>query len=149
YLQNSPNHTPATEELFFRRLRPIIMGGMDDWQGVIMLDFGAGQNGNNYNTSVRWANFEYTGFYQAHATFGSFKPWFSREELCQGIHLETIERTPVGDNNFGNPDYLIGFSWDQMLPNRKVIYYFSVGLEDHVQSVTEMQMKSPAYVASG
>jgi hypothetical protein len=151
YLYDSPstgNGSP-TEQLFFRRLRPTIMGGMGDWQGIIMLDFGAGADGTTYNTAVRWANLQYTGFYQAHATFGSFKPWFSRELLTEGPHLDTVERSPVGNTNFGNPDYMIGFSWDQMLPNRKLAYYLSAGLEDHPQSVTQMQMHSPAYVASG
>jgi hypothetical protein len=151
YLYNSPSsgNGPATEQLFFRRIRPVIMGGMGDWQGIIMMDFGAGEPGTTYNTSIRWANLQYTGFEQAHATFGSFKPWFSRELLTDGPHLNTVERSPVGDTNYGNPDYMIGFAWDQMLPNRKLAYYFSVGLEDHLQSVTQMQMRSPAFVASG
>jgi hypothetical protein len=149
YLQNSPNNGPNTEQLFFRRLRPVIMGGMDDWQGIIMLDFGAGEDGTTYSTAIRWANFQYVGFDQAHATFGSFKPWFSRELLTDGPHLEAIERSPVGDTNYGNPDYMIGFAWDQMLENRQVAYYVSVGLEDHLQSVSQMQMRSPAYAASG
>src|SRR5262249_22620230 len=50
---------------------------------------------------------------------------------------------------YGNTDYMIGFAWDQMLENRKVVYYASLGLEDHVQTVTQMQLRSPAYVASG
>jgi hypothetical protein len=148
YLQNSPTGGPNTEQLFFRRLRPTIMGGIGDWQGIIMMDFGAGEDGTTYSPSIRWANFQYTGFYQAHATFGSFKPWFSRELLTMGPHLAFIERTPVGDTNYGNPDFMIGFAWDQMLPNRKAAYYLSVGLEDHVQGVTQMQMRSPAYAAS-
>ncbi len=149
YIHNEPSIGQDTQFLFFRRLRPVIMGGMNDWQGIIMLDFGAGQDGSTYSTSVRWANFQYTGFHQAHATFGSFKPWFSRELLTMGPHLQTIERGPVGNTNYGNPDYMIGFSWDQLLADRKVAYYASIGLEDHTQSVTQMQLRSPAYVASG
>jgi hypothetical protein len=149
YLYNSPSNAQATEQLFFRRLRPTIMGGMNDWQGIIQMDFGAGENGTSYSTTVHWVNFQYTGFYQAHATFGSFKPWFSRELLTLGPHLQTIERSPVGDTDYGNPDYMIGFAWDQMLENRKVVYYVSAGLEDHQQSVTQMQMRSPANAASG
>jgi hypothetical protein len=149
YIHNSVTGSPATEQLFFRRLRPILMGGMNDWQGILMVDFGAGQDGTTYQTAIRWADIEYTGFYQAIARFGSFKPWFSRELLTIGPHLQTVERSPVGDTNYGNPDYMIGAGWDQMLENRKLIYYVSVGLEDHVQDVTKMQMRSPAYVTSG
>ena len=149
YLQNSPSNGPSSEFLFFRRLRPIVMGGFGDWQGILMMDFGAGQNGNNYASSVRWADIAYTGFYQAHARFGSFKPWFSAELLTIGPHLLNVERSPVGNTEFGNPDYLIGFGWDQMLPGRKLAYYASVGLEDHAQGVTQMSMRSPAYAPSG
>jgi hypothetical protein len=125
------------------------MGGMGDWQGILQMDFGAGEDGTKYATTVRWVNFQYIGFDQAHATFGSFKPWFSRELITLGPHLQTVERSPVGDTNYGNPDYMIGFSWDRLLDNRKVAYYASVGLEDHQQEVTQMQMRSPANAASG
>lgn len=149
YLNNAPSAGASSEYLFFRRLRPVVMGGFGDWQGVIMMDFGAGQNGNNYQSSVRWADIEYTGFYQAHARFGSFKPWFSAELLTLGPHLLNVERSNLGNTNYGNPDYLLGVGWDQMLPGRRLAYYASVGLEDHAQGVTQMQMRSPAYAPSG
>ena len=71
------------------------------------------------------------------------------ELLTIGPHLQTVERSFVGDTSMGNPDYMLGIAWDQMLPSRKVAYYASVGLEDHVQGVTGMAMKSPAYAPSG
>lgn len=144
YLNNTPTNGPSTEQVFFRRLRPTIMGGMDDWQAILQMDFGSGVNGTESATTVRWVNFQYTGFEQAHATFGSFKPWFSRELITLGPHLQTIERSPVGNTNYGNPDYMIGVSWDKMLENRKVAYYTSVGLQDHEQGATQMAMRSPA-----
>lgn len=149
YLQNSPSRGQSTEFLFFRRLRPVVMGGFGDWQGVLMMDFGAGQNGDNYASSVRWADLEYTGIYQSHARVGSFKPWFSSELLTIGPHLLGIERSPVGNTEYGNPDYMIGVGWDQMLPGRKFAYYASVGLEDHAQNVNQMSMRSPAYAPTG
>lgn len=149
YLNNAPTNGDDTQYLFFRRLRPTLMGGMNDWQGILQMDFGSGENGTASATTVRWVNFQYTGFFQSHVTFGSFKPWFSRELLTMGPHLQTIERSPVGDTNYGNPDYMLGIAWDQMLPNNKLAYYFSAGLEDHEQSVTQMQMRSPANAASG
>src|SRR5581483_6149146 len=36
YLHNSISGSPDSQFLFFRRLRPILMGGMDDWQGILM-----------------------------------------------------------------------------------------------------------------
>jgi hypothetical protein len=148
YLQNAPTGSPSTEQLFFRRLRPIVMGGMGDWQGILMPDFGAGENGTTWATSIRWADIEYTGFDQAIARFGSFKPWFSRELMTIGPHLQTVERSPVGDTTYGNPDYMLGVGWDQMLEGRQLAYYLSAGLEDHEQGVTQMKMTSPAYAPS-
>lgn len=149
YMNNNPNNGPSSEYLFFRRLRPVIMGGFGDWQAVLMMDYGAGQNGDNYQSSVRWADIEYTGIFQSHVRFGSFKPWFSSELLTLGPHLLNIERSPVGNTNYGNPDYMLGVAWDQMLPSRKLAYYVSAGLEDHTQDVTQMSMRSPAYAPNG
>jgi hypothetical protein len=149
FLNNAPSEGEATQELFFRRLRPTLMGGLSkDWQGILQMDFGAGQNGTTYTTTVRWANFQYLGVHQAHATFGSFKPWYSRELITLGPHLQTIERSPVGDTNYGNPDYMLGVAWDQMLDNGKWAYYASAGMQSHQQEVTQMQMRSPANTSS-
>jgi phosphate-selective porin OprO and OprP len=144
FLQNAPSTGESTEELFFRRLRPLIAGGLGDWQGVVQIDFGAGQNGTNPGTTIKWANVAYTGFDQAHVTFGSFKPWFSREHIASGPHLQTIERSFVGNINYGNPDYMLGVSFDKMTSNNKFAYFGSAGFQSHLPSVTEMQMRSPA-----
>ena len=149
YLNNAPNDGPETEQIFFRRLRPTIMGGNGDWQGILQMDFGSGANGTTSATTVRWANFAYTGIHQAHVTFGSFKPWFSRELITLGPHLQTIERSFVGNTDYGNPDYMLGVSFDKMSDDRKFAYYASAGFQDHEQSVTQMQMRSPANVSPG
>src|SRR5215510_1646298 len=59
YIHNSPSDGPSSQQLFFRRLRPTLMGGMDDWQGILQMDFGAGQDGTASATTVRWVNFQY------------------------------------------------------------------------------------------
>ena len=53
YRNNNPDGGQSTDELFFRRLRPTLEGGLnDDWQGILQLDFGAGQSGEEYEITV-------------------------------------------------------------------------------------------------
>jgi phosphate-selective porin len=138
------------DNLFMRRLRPTFQGAMDEnWQGTLQLDFGQGVVGVTDNTTVRWCNFQYTGIEQTHVTVGSFKTFFSREFLTLGPHVQLIERTAVGDNNFGNPEYLIGIGWDHMLPDRKLAYYVNAGAQDQEQGAGQMTFRSPTNAPSG
>jgi hypothetical protein len=46
YRYNDPDGAMGTDEVFFRRLRPTFEGGLNkDWQGILQLDYGAGQDG--------------------------------------------------------------------------------------------------------
>ncbi len=142
--------TKPSDNLFMRRLRPTFQGAMDDnWQGTLQLDFGQGVVGVTDNTTVRWCNFQYTGIEQTHFTVGSFKTFFSREFLTLGPHVQLIERTAVGDNNFGNPEYLIGIGWDQMLAGRKLAYYVNAGAQNYEQGAGQMTFRSPTNAADG
>jgi hypothetical protein len=144
YRYNDPDDSPSNDELFFRRLRPTFVGAInEDWQGILQLDFGAGQNGTDYRTTIRWVNFQYTGVEKAHVTIGSFKHYFSREFVTLGPHLQTIERTFLGDNTFGNPGYTVGVSWDQLVAGDKLFYAVSVGAQNHHTPVTNMAFSSP------
>jgi phosphate-selective porin OprO/OprP len=145
YRYTDPDQGPSTDDIWFRRLRPFVLGGLNkDWQGIIQLDFGAGASGEVYDTTFRWINFQYTGVEQSHLTIGSFKHFFSREFITLGPHLQTIERTFVGNNDYGNPGYTIGIGWDQMTENRKLFYGLSLGAQDHQTPVDTMSFRSPA-----
>ena len=147
YRYNDPDGAPGTDLVFFRRLRPTFEGGLnEDWQGILQLDYGAGQNGTAYVRTIRWVNFQYTGIERAHLTFGSFKHYFSREFITLGPHLQKIERTFLGENTYGNPGYTIGVSWDQQIANDKVFYAFSLGAENHG---TQTSLHRPPRCRSG
>jgi hypothetical protein len=115
----------------------------EDWQGILQLDFGAGQSGEVYEITIRWVNFQYTGIAKSHLTFGSFKHYFSREFITLGPHLQQIERTVLGDNSYGNPGYTIGVSWDHQVAGDKVFYAVSLGAENHETQTDVMSFKSP------
>jgi hypothetical protein len=139
-----------SDQVFLRRLRPTIFGGInEDWEGVIQMDFGAGADGLVYDTTVRWVNFQYVGVEDAHLTFGSFKHFFSREFLTLGPHLQQIERTFAGNNDYGNPSYTIGLGWDHLVADRKLGYALSIGAENHDQDAYQMSFRSPANASTG
>ena len=131
HVQNEVSNLDVKDGVFFRRLRPFLYGAMNkDWQGIIQMDFGNGFEGQDAKTSIKWAYMEYLGFESNRQTslkLGSFKPPFSREFLTIGPRLQQIERTSVGINWYGTPDYMIGVGVNRMTPSRKVAYAFSGG----------------------
>ena len=115
-----------TDSIFFRRLRPFFYGAFNkNWQGIIQMEFGDGFEGQDQKTSVKWAYMEYLGFeanQQSSLKIGSFKPYFGREFLTLGPHLQTIERTFTGIQWYGTPDYMMGIGFTRMTPDRKMSY---------------------------
>ena len=113
-----------TDSIFFRRLRPFFYGAFNkNWQGIIQMDFGEGFEGQDAKTSVKWAYMEYLGLeanQQSSLKIGSFKPYFGREFLTLGPHLQTVERT------------FTGIQWvrDTRLHDGRRIYPHDAGPED-------------------
>lgn len=130
-VQNASPNMGIKDGVFFRRLRPFLYGAINkDWQGIIQLDFGNGFEGQDAKSSIKWAYMEYLGIesnQQTSLKIGSFKPPFSREFLTLGPRLQQIERTSVGMNWHGTPDYLIGVGLDRMTPDRKMMYAVAAG----------------------
>ena len=128
---NQQPNSSIDEGVFFRRLRPFLYGALNkDWQGIIQMDFGNGFEGQYAKTSIKWAYMEYLGIesnQQTSLKIGAFKPPFSREFLTLGPRLQQIERTAVGMNWFGTPDYMIGVGITRMTPDRKMAYALAGG----------------------
>ena len=131
HVDNEVRNMGISDGVFFRRLRPFLYGAINkDWQGIIQMDFGNGFEGQDAKTSIKWAYMEYLGLesnQQTSLKVGSFKPPFSREFLTAGSHLQQIERTAVGINWFGTPDYMVGVGLSRMTPDRKMSYAIAGG----------------------
>jgi hypothetical protein len=131
YVQNPQPNIGVDNGVFFRRLRPYFAGAINrDWQGIIQIDFGNGFEGQDAKTSIKWAYMEYLGFESNQHTslkIGSVKPPFSREFLTSGGHLQAIERTSVGLQWYGTPDYCLCIGLTRMTPSRKVSYAIAGG----------------------
>lgn len=145
YRLDKPEGSEAENDLWARRLRPMIAAGFhDDWQGIVELGFGAGADGETYAVSLRWVSIQYVGVQSSRLSVGSFKNWFSREFNTSSSRLQIIERTFVGDNAFGNPGYTIGIAWDQVIADDRVFYAANIGAQNVGTDASQMAFRSPA-----
>jgi hypothetical protein len=98
-----PDVGDSTDDLFFRRLRPYIEGSIHkDWKGKFQVDFGKAEGENE--VAIKDAYMQYKGFKNMKLTVGNANFPFSRELLTSSKKQQLVERTFVGDHNYGTPD---------------------------------------------
>lgn len=107
YHYEDPDSGSSEDELFFRRFRPYIEGSLHpDWKGKFQLDFGKAKDGDE--VAIKDAYMQYKGIENMKITFGNANFPFSREFLTSSKKQQLVERTFVGDHNYGTPDRNIG-----------------------------------------
>ncbi len=107
YHKAAPDNGTSTDELFLRRFRPYIEGSIHkDWKGKFQFDFGKASGDNE--VAVKDAYMEYKGFDGVKVLLGNVKTAFSREFLTSSKKQQLVERTFVGDHNYGSPDRSLG-----------------------------------------
>lgn len=107
YHREDPDGAGASDDLFFRRLRPYIEGSIhDDWKGKFQFDLGKASGDNE--VAVKDAYMKYEGFEGVALILGNAKSSFSREFLTSSKKQQLVERTFVGDHNYGTPDRSLG-----------------------------------------
>lgn len=94
----------VVDDLDFRRLRPYLEFARGDWTGIFQIDF-AGTH-----RSIKDAYIAYTGGEWGTLTIGNHYVPFSREQLTSSKRQQLVERTFVGDHDFGVPDRQFGVS---------------------------------------
>ena len=107
YYRDDPDTGSSTDELFFRRLRPYVEGSLHpDWLGKFQMDFGKAEDENE--VAIKDAYMQYKGYENMKVTFGNANFPFSHEFLTSSKQQQLVERTFVGDHNYGTPDRNIG-----------------------------------------
>jgi len=107
YYRDDPDSGSSTDEVFFRRLRPYVEGSLHpDWKGKFQMDFGKAEDENE--VAIKDAYMQYKGYENMKVTFGNANFPFSREFLTSSKKQQLVERTFVGDHNYGTPDRNIG-----------------------------------------
>jgi len=100
YHLESPEGADDTDSIFLRRFRPYVEGSLyKGWKGKIQWDMGKGKDDNEL--AVKDAYMQYKGFSSGKFTFGNVKLAFSRENLTSSKKQQLVERTFVGDHNYG------------------------------------------------
>jgi len=107
YNQASPDAGPTTDKVFFRRFRPYIEGSTNkDWKGKFQWDMGKAVDDNEI--SIKDAYMQYSGARNMKVTIGNYSFPFSREFQTSSKYQQLVERTFVGDSNYGTPDRQTG-----------------------------------------
>ena len=107
YHQVDPDSGDSTDEIFFRRLRPYIEGSSHkDWKAKIQWDMGKAKDENEI--AIKDAYFQYKGYKNTKVTIGNANFPFSRELLTSSKKHQLVERTFVGDHNYGTPSRSVG-----------------------------------------
>ena len=111
YHYQDPDSGDSTDELFFRRLRPFIEGSLHpQWKGKFQFDMGSASGDNEL--AIKDAYVQYTGYEAFTVTLGNKGFPFSREYVTSSKFQQFVERTFVGDHNFGTPEWNLGVHLD-------------------------------------
>lgn len=98
---------PTTDEYIFRRARLDVEVGIDkNWSGKVEWEMGKAVDTDEL--SLKSTYIQYSGIENIDLQIGNVKFPFSREVLTSSRVLNTVERTFVGDNKYGTPEYNMG-----------------------------------------
>jgi phosphate-selective porin OprO/OprP len=121
YHQVQPDGGDTTDEIFFRRLRPYIEGSAHkDWKAKIQWDMGKASKDNEI--AIKDAYFQYKGMENTKLTIGNANFPFSREFLTSSKYQQLVERTFVGDHNYGTPDRNVGIHFTGNSGSKKITW---------------------------
>ncbi len=111
YHVTDPDAGDKTDEIFFRRLRPYIEGSLHkNWKGKIQWDMGGASDSNEL--SIKGAYMQYKTESGTKISVGNKQFPFSREVLTSSKKQQLVERTFVGDHNYGTPDRNMGVHFE-------------------------------------
>lgn len=124
YHYKEPDPGESTDKIFFRRFRPYIEGSLyKNWKGKFQWDMGKAEGKNEI--AIKDAYMQYSGFKNIKVYIGNKKIPFSREFLTSSKKQQLVERSFVGDHNFGTPDRSTGIHLTGHNSDKKLTYGFS------------------------
>ncbi len=143
YVRSDPDGGDSEDDLFFRRLRPYISGSVTkNWVGKFQFDLGKSSGDNEI--AVKDAYMAYKGWKNRTLYIGNTKTVFSREFLTSSKRQQMIERSFVGDHNYGAPDRQLGFRLDGNSDSKKIGWKVNIGSESIDPDAKKLDFDSPA-----
>ncbi len=128
YNAKEPDGVASTDSVFFRRLRPYFEGSVHkNWMGKFQWDMGQAKDGNEL--AVKDAYIQYKSLSNMKLTIGNSKTPFSREFLTSSKKQQLVERTFVGDHNYGSPDRMLGLKIEGHNDRKTIEYALAFGSE--------------------
>lgn len=125
YYLEDPDGGDSEDNLFFRRFRPYIEGSIHkDWKGKFQWDMGKASGSNEI--SIKDAYMQYSGIDGLKIIVGNAKFPFSREYQTSSKKLQLVERTFVGDSNYGTTDRQLGVHLKGAALDKKLTWGASV-----------------------
>lgn len=143
YHQKNPDGGASTDKVFFRRFRPYIEGSLHkNWKGKFQWDMGKAEDDNEI--AVKDAYLQYKGFSNMKLTIGNKKTPFSQEFLTSSKKQQLVERTFVGDHNYGTPDRMLGIFLDGHSSGKGLTYSLALGNGNIDPDVKKLDFDTPA-----
>ncbi len=146
YHQKSPKVGDTTDSIFLRRFRPYIEGSLHKgWKGKLQWDMGKGKDDNEL--AVRDAYMQYRDLPNGKLTIGNAKAGFSRENMTSSKKQQLVERTFVGDHNYGVAGYMLGVRFDGHTADKRIGYILSAGGMNLDPDDKKLDMDTPVNTA--
>ena len=144
YHTEEPSNGSSEDELFLRRFRPYIEGSVHpDWKGKFQIDFGKSK------TALKDAYLQYKGLDGMKITVGNANFPFSQELLTSSKYQQLVERTFVGDHNYGIPDRQTGIHLTGENGNAKIIWGASIAMGAVDPSNTKLDFDTVVQIDKG
>jgi len=142
YKVDDPAAGPTTDDIFFRRLRVRVAGSVHkDWKGQVEWDMGKASDDNEVSVKETWMM--YSGWNNLTLRIGNSSFPFSREFMTPYTKQQLVERTFVGDLNYGTPDKNVGLHLRGQNDSKKVTYRASASIGSVQSNSDKLRFNTP------
>jgi len=148
YKVDKPDAGPTTDDIFFRRLRVRVAGTVHkDWLGKVEWDMGKATGDNEVSIKETWM--QYGGWENMKLRIGNSSFPFSREFMTPFTKQQLVERTFVGDLNYGTPDKNVGLHLLGNNNSKKITYRASAAFGSVQSDSSKLRFNTPVNETSG
>lgn len=144
YHWKDPEGGERTDKILFRRLRPYIEGSVhENWKGKFQWDMGKG------GVSIKDAYFQYKGWKDINVGIGNMVFPFSLEGRTSSKYQQLVERTFVGDHNYGTPDRQPGIHVNGHCAEKTINWEASVAMGAVDPDNKKLDFDTPIHIGAG